>query len=361
MASIVDYAIILGIAAICIYLFYRIIKKRQAANSSGIVGPPPYSDIPTAAQTSQLQSIENLYTGSGLSNVVLDPTQDNSLRNFCIKSSFNTAYTGTYVNLDMVRYVISRGCRFLDFEVFIKDGAPIVAYSNTAFDPSFTQFTSAAPAISFDGVLTTIMANAFGATAPNPNDPIFVQLHINTYLQSGYSAIAQTIAATCGPKLYKGAVSPSTQLDNLFGKVIFIVDLTTSPAYQSYSACGSPGSSASNPECLANYMNMESGSSIVRTYTENQLTNQSITPISPSSSGPYLMRIILPDPGFFWGVRNSDSMYLIQNYGTQVVAQAFYINDNVLATYENFFRTFQSAFVPLSSASSYILGQGSSS
>lgn len=358
MASIFDYAIILGIAAICIYIFYRIIKKRQAA----VASPPPYIDVPTSAQTSQLQSIENLSNGSGLSNTILDPTVDNSLRNFCIKSSFNSAYTGTYVNLDMVRYVISRGCRFLDFEVFIKDGTPIVAYSNSTFDPSFTQFTSAAPAISFDGVLSTIMANAFGATAPNPNDPIFVQLHINTYLQSGYSAIAQTIAATCGPKLCNSTVTPDTQLNDIMGKIVFVVDLTTSPAYQSYSDCGSPGSTASvmGTQCLANYMNMESGSTTVRVYGQSQLTNQSITPIFPNSPAAYLMRIVLPDPGFFWGVSNSDSLYLIQNYGTQVVAEAFYVNDNVLANYENFFRNFKSAFVPLGAASSYILGLGSS-
>jgi hypothetical protein len=352
MATMIEYIIILGITAICIYILYRMIKKRQASTPGSASNTPAYSDVPTAAQTSQLQSIENLSVGSGVTTVVLDPTQDNSLRNFCVKSSFNSAYTGSYVNLDMVRYVISRGCRFLDFEIFIKDGVPIVAYSNATFDPSYTQFTSLAPAVSLDGVLSTIMANSFTSTAPNPGDPIFVQLHLNTYLQSGYSAIAQTIYATCSDKLYQGTVTPSTQLNDLMGKIVIIVDLATSPAYLSYQGCtGETG-------CLANLVNMESGSSDVRTYTQNQLTGQSITPIYVNSPTIYLMRIVLPDPGFFWGVQNSDAMYLIQNYGVQVVAQAFYVNDNKLAVYESFFRNFQSAFVPLGAATAYIQQQG---
>jgi len=353
MSSILTYIIIFGVAAISIYILYRMIKKRQASTPGAAgSGQPTYVDVANPSQTRQLQSIENLSTGSGLTTVNLDPTMDNSLRNFCIKASFNSAYTGSYVNLDMVRYVISRGCRFLDFEVFIKDGIPIVAYSNATFDPSYTRFTSLAPAVSLDGVLSTVMANSFAATAPNPGDPIFIQLHINTYLQDGYAAIAQTIASTCSQKVYQGVVSASTQLSDLMGKIVFIVDLATSPAYQSYSSCNK------GIECLANYIGMESGTSTLRTYTQAQLTNQATTPVYPDNPTAYLMRIILPNSGFFWGVQNSDAPYLIQNYGAQIIAQAFYVNDGKLAVYEDFFRNFQSAFVPLAAASAYIQQQG---
>ena len=51
------------------------------------------------------------------------------LKQFCIKGSYNSAVTGNYVNLDMIKYVLSRGCRYLDFEVFMIDSSLNVSYT----------------------------------------------------------------------------------------------------------------------------------------------------------------------------------------------------------------------------------------
>ena len=40
------------------------------------------------------------------------------LHEYCIKASYNTACSGEYVSVNMVKEVLKRGCRFLDFEVF---------------------------------------------------------------------------------------------------------------------------------------------------------------------------------------------------------------------------------------------------
>ena len=111
-----------------------------------------------------------------------------------------------------------------------------------------------------------------------------------------------------------------------------------------------------NAECynLKDYANMTSGADTVRIYKENELLNQSTNPPDP---GVYLIRIVLPSSGFFYGVTNSDSLYLIQNYGAQIVAQAFYNNDSKLAVYEDMFRTYKSAFIPLTTAIDYIRNQ----
>ena len=61
------------------------------------------------------------------------------LREYCIKSSYNTALSGKYVSTDMIKYVLTRGCRFLDFEIFYVDNGPCVAYS---VDPTFVTVTS---------------------------------------------------------------------------------------------------------------------------------------------------------------------------------------------------------------------------
>lgn len=348
MAGFIDYILILGITSICIYIIYRMIQKRVSNNITTV----PYSDTPTNAQTAQLNKVVNTSTGSGLMTSTFDPSQDNSLRNFCIKSSFNSAFTGSYVNRNMVKYVLTRGCRFLDFEVFVKDGTPIVAYSGSIADPSFTHFTSLDPALSLDGVFSTIMSNAFTGSSPNPGDPLFIQLHIKSYLQSAYTNIAQTIASALSAKLYKGEVTLDTQIQDLMGKIVIIVDQTTSPGYNNYSKC-TPGDTMCQYS-LSDVVNMKSGSDKLRIYKENELMNQSTNPPDPDV---YLMRIVTPNYGFFYGVNNCNSLYLIQNYGAQVVAQAFYANDGNLAVYEDLFKSFKSAFVPITSALTYIQGQ----
>lgn len=353
MFILVNYVILILITIMVIYILYRLISKRSAKSATSSITTSeslPYSDTPTSAQTAQLNSIRNA-NGSGITNVVLDSSNNNSLRNFCIKSSFNSATTGSYVSQGMVKYVLSRGCRFLDFEVYIKDGQVIVAYSNSIYDPSYTHFTSLNPSLSLAGVFQTIMSNAFNQTAPNPNDPLFVQLRIKSYLPSAYSEIAQVISANLNDRLYKGIVTLDTDLGDLMGKIVIVIDKSTSPGYDNYSVCVPTNLSCTS---LKPFVNMVSGSDTVRIYKENDLMMQSTNPPDPYV---YLMRIVLPQSAFLMGIVNSDSLYLIQNYGVQIVLQAFFVNDGKLAVYENLFKTFNSAFVPIPSALTYIKSQ----
>jgi hypothetical protein len=351
MAELIDYALLFGITAIIIYILHKMIQKRQADQPSS--QNPPYVDIPNDAQMAQLNQIEGSVSGngSGITNTAFDPANNNSLRNYCIKSSFNSAYTGGYVNRDMVKFVLMRGCRFLDFEVFMKDNVPIVAYSAT--DSSFNHFTSEAPAISLGGVFSTIMSNAFNDTSPNPKDPLFIHLRIKSNLPGVYDAVANTIEGSLTPKLYADSngiaipVNLDTQLDLLRGKIVVVVDKLSSPGYDTNATCTS-----SQPECTAisKYINANSGTQTFRIYRENELLYQ---PINPPEPTVYLMRLVLPNIGFFNNVSNSDSLYLTKNYGAQLVAQAFYENNRNLTIYESLFQQFKSAFVPLSDAVSF--------
>lgn len=354
MIEIIDYVLIFGFTAIAVYIIYNMIMKTRG-NQPGNK-PPPFVDTPNAKQIAELSSVEGNTTGSGISNQQFDPSVDNALRNYCIKSSSNSAYTGGYMNLNMIKYVISRGCRFLDFEVYIKGGVPIVAYSNNKY--SVDTFTSDAPAVSLAGALSTVMSNAFSDTAPNENDPLFIHLRIKTLLPTAYSQIARIINGTVGPKLYSqnGVAVPvtlDTQLPQLSGKVVIIVDQSSSPGYANYATC-----SPDNTDCasLSDYVNMNSNSQSIRLYDESSLSFQ---PINPPDPAAYLFRIVFPSLGFFNNTNNADTFYLIENYGAQAVAQAFYKNDANLKAYEEFFKEYKSAFVPLSNAVSYskLLGQ----
>ena len=143
-----DYVLIIGLLIITAYYIY--IKIMEGRDTKPSTSPPPFVNTPNSVQRAELNSIEDSNSGSGILNTQFDASQDNAIRNFCIKSSCNSAYTGKYMNLNMIKYVLSRGCRFLDFEVYIKDNIPIVAYSTNR--QSLETFTSEAPAVSLAGV-----------------------------------------------------------------------------------------------------------------------------------------------------------------------------------------------------------------
>ncbi len=337
----IDYVLIIGLLVITAYYIYKTIMENRDTKPGS--APPTFVDTPSTIQRTELNSIEDSINGSGVLNAGFDASNDNAIRHYCIKSSSNSAYTGKHMNLNMIKYLLSRGCRFLDFEVYIKNGIPIVAYSTNR--QSLETFTSEAPAVSLAGVFSTIMSNAFTDTSPNPKDPLFVHLRIKTLDPNAYTKIAKLIRSGLGQKMIvdgTGNAVPltlDTQLTSLLGKVAVIVDKHSSPGYQNYSTC-----SPDQTECysLANQVNMVSNSQSIRTYFQRDLTFQPINPPDPSV---YLFRIIFPDLGYFNDTKNSDSMYLIKNYGTQAIAQAFYIKDSNLRSYEDIFKTNRSGFV----------------
>jgi hypothetical protein len=167
-------------------------------------------------------------------------------------------------------------------------------------------------------------------------------------LNEAYDNIAQIISAGLGQKLYNGRVSGDTLLGDLLGKVVVVVDRTTSPGYKNYTSCGKDDNTCFS---LKNVVNMESGGETLRIYRENELLAQMYNPPDPNV---YIMRTVVPNLGLFYGVQNCDAFYLIKNYGAQMICQAFYYNDSKLAVYEELFKTYRSAFVPLTAAIDYI-------
>jgi hypothetical protein len=321
-------------------------KKQQ--EKGGVTPIPPYDDSTNVAKETELTSIENVSNGSGITSLNITEGMPLYLRDYCIKSSSNSAYSGGFMNLNAIKYVLSRGCRFLDFEVYYKDNTPIIAYSTSAYDPSYSSFTSKGLPLSLAGVFSTILLYAFNDNAPNSSDPLFVHLRIKSHVNNAYQDIATSASNILKNRLFMGQVYPDTPISTLMGQIVLIVDRNSSPNYANYPTC-LPGQA--NCYNLKNVINMESGNDNVRVYLENQLMNQSINPPDPSV---YMMRIVLPQSGLF-GTRNCDSMYLVKNYGAQMIAQGFYINDARLAVYEDMFRTYKTAFVPIQFALEYAI------
>jgi hypothetical protein len=342
--------LILIILVIFSYILFHLLKKRRQifiTNTEGLtLITSPASEV--AKMTSIIPT--------GIMSV-LPNNSKLKLREYCVKSSYNSALSGQYISVQAIKYVLSRGCRLLDFEVFLIDNAPCVAYS---IDPTFVTITSH-NSITLNNALQTVITNAFSAPSPNSSDPIFVQLRIKSTNPLIYNMVGMAIQNYLADRLYIGKVDGTTIFSDLLGKIVLIIDKSVAPDYakiSNYPNCDNTVND-NKPGCynISNFMNMESGTGVLRMYTYANLLNQAITPpiildTEKSDTDISLLRIVQPDyttPE----ANNPNSNEFIQNYGVQFVTFRFYISDSPLTNYEAFFSANKSAFVPYSNAISY--------
>jgi hypothetical protein len=104
-----------------------------------------------------------------------------ALKEYCIKASYNSAYDGSKIRLDTIKYVISRGCRFIDLQIHYssKDNIPFVV---NITDPAGIDMESENH-VSLYIIFNTIVANAFAPTysnggCPNSKDPLFIHMRV---------------------------------------------------------------------------------------------------------------------------------------------------------------------------------------
>ena len=280
---------------------------------------------------------------------------DQPLRQFCIKSSYNTAVTGLFVNTDMIKYVLSRGCRFLDFEIFLINGVPNVAYSS---DPNF-EIIDTDNTILLNAALSTVIANAFSSQSSlNNTDPLFINMRIKSNDTSVYKAVANTVNSTLSSKLYSGKVTGNTTLRDIMGCIVIVMDRTVAPMYAKY--CGCDDTQTTTCYDLTECINIEAGTSELyqNKYTEiiNQAAIQINTMLDVCSicTDVKHLRIVVPDMTIA-SEKNPMIETLVTQYGIQLVPYKYNLNDTGLADYEALFdhQKHRSAYVPLASAIKY--------
>ena len=343
--------IIFIIIFITIYILIRLLQKRNDIKSQ--MGKEGFLGF--SSKSSELKTVNKNKNIVGISSYPLEK-ENLPLREYCIKASYNTAQTGNYVNIDMINFVLSRGVRFLDFEILSVNNIPHVAYTT---DSEYKNIDSRNK-IKFIDVIRIIANNAFMAPSPNANDPLFINLRIKTSNKELFEKIAMIIDTNLKPRLYNGKVSGDTKISEVMGKIIFIIDKTTAPKYMNYPECRSDA----NMPCynLDNYMNMESGGDQLRIYSYGRITNQLINPPLVRDDGITTdvinYKMVIPDAGtgmkIFGILRNPNFDTLVADYGVQIACYRFYENDTNLMNYEAAFSKHKSAFVPISKMIKYL-------
>ena len=259
--------------------------------------------------------------------------QSLSLKEFVIKSSWNTARSGQFISTDTIQWVLSRGCRFLDFEVYSINQAPYVAYST---DSEYTTMTSQNQVLLSD-VLRILVTHGFSGPCPNPQDPLFIHLRIKSKNTAIYNLIGMAIENTLTDRLYIGQVTGDTNLSQIMGKIVLICDQTIDPTYLNIQNYGSTCQTVLDPSMncfsLSKYINVQSGNKTLSIFTASNLSGMLTTPIqtnesSQSTSSVQNWRLVVPDDSD--SIINTNALPLVKNYGAQIIPNKFYTIDGQL-------------------------------
>ena len=310
-----------------------------------------------------------------------------TIKDFCIKSSYNTAVSGNYVSTNAINYVISRGVRYIDFEIFYLDinnlnnnskspyFEPVVGFSS---DPTFVQMNTF-NVISLNDALLIVAQSGFSTTSPNYKDPLIINLRIKSNNQHVYSSVAKCIDKTIYSKLYvdpnkiivvssdlsgssvtsvtrniASKINKNTKIGDLLGKIIISFDITTFPNYEK-SECDKKNVDNNCSYLLSNYINIENGGSDMTLSLYNYLSQKPTININKDGSTNIdNIYVAIPDSNYL-KKNNINPNYgdWLLKYGYPIIPYQFYLNDSTLYDYEKFFNDNKSAFVPLADSITY--------
>lgn len=335
--------LILLIIIIFSFILFKLLKKRyeilnKRENFLGL-NSSAESELSNAKDTSNSAGIQSLSKSYF----------DLPLSQYVIKASYNSALTGSYISLDMLKYVLSRGCRFLDFEIYNINNAPYVAYST---DPTYS-ILETENKILLDNVLSSAVTNGFNSPSPNTSDPLFIHLRIKSNSNDIYNSVAKSIYNSVGSRLYTNFIDENTKYSDIMGKVVIVMDKTINYNYKIFTKCGTNDKSCYD---LTRFINIESGSEFLKLTKYSDVLNKKINPPNINNNNittdVQTMQIVLPNMDNN-NIKNPLFDTFVAKYGCQLVTYRFYNKDEELENYERFFKDNKFAFLPMTLALQY--------
>ena len=295
--------IILVIVFTTIFIVYNLLKTR--------------SEIKKQAEI-ELQKKEGFTTVDDMKNrdypLSIQPLQAKysnlHLREFVIKSSFNSAYFNeNETSVDAISAVLKRGCRLLDFKVTkdLKVGKEILST-----------------------IFSKVSSQAFTTFSQSPYSPLFLHLHSDSDIDT--DTLNTLLKENFPTTLYKDTsdaaieVTGSTKLSDIMGKVIVISKIQS---------------------VFTNIkVNIDKG---ITKLTKTEFTGQNRNKILPKgdklSTTIDTFDMVLPDTD----QPNIDSISIFENAYPQFILYKFYEGSSKnLDNYEDIFNDAQSSLVPIS-------------
>lgn len=371
--------LILVIILLFSFIFYRLLNQRRKILSDIEHSKKTFEGLTSLSEDDPLyKPITSEIAGKSLDNTVgpanandcLPEYWDLSLNQLCIKGSANSAFSGKYISGKMVQYVLSRGCRFLDFQVFDLPSNDDINSENKAYvgfskDPNSFNSLDSANTMKFSDMLNTIMSSAFtrnntGYIVTNPKDPLFIHIRMNTEpnnmdnlykkIQSDISIIAKD--ETTSSYFTKKLVTGNTILSDINNKVIFVFYNYYKPSDET----------KGYDETNGYYQNMTSGTDIlINEYSHIDINKYKAqnTPKQTAeiTTNKKIFEMSIPDMAITASSSipaNPNIYSSIKNYGIQVNLMQYYVNDMELMKNESIFQLYKAGIMPIPNCLSYI-------
>jgi len=321
----------------------------NASSSSSSSSPPPppvnapTTDKPINAIKEGLENPDENTKASIEKNITSINPQDNQskfkLRDYYIKAAYNAfnpdKFKNSTVSMDALLYVIARGCRFIDFEVFSVDNQPVIA-SSSVNSYNYKETYNHIPVSEAFEVLGSYVFS--GAKCPNPGDPFIIHMRIMSRNVTMYDNLAKIISQSktvarnlLGPKYGREYQTKDLGNENLLdfkGKIILMVD-GTNPTYRNTK--------------LFELINMSSNSLFLSKYTYFGVKNVG-DPQAFKDANKKNMCLVVPDKG---GRPINDGHNGPFTWGCQIATMCFQkeARDEKLKAYEDKFASVGYAFI----------------
>jgi len=283
------------------------------------------------------------------------------LMDYCIKGSANSAFSGNYASMEMMEYVLSRGVRFIDLQVFWIDEREdaYVGYTpdKLSYTPNGCKNTNLPP---LSMILSKVLSKSFvqqqgsNYVVTNPLDPLFIQIRMQTdaaTMPALYARIQSILKQLLKDSKYSYGntqVSRFTPLSQVQQKMLvgFVSD-----EYYIVRPTGN------NP---ADYVNFLTNSESLQRLTYNEVSpayNIKINP--PKTLTQYTTDVtsyLLVDPDRDNGeLPNPNPFHAIQLYGTQIILYKYYLSGDMnLLNAEVMYSSRNGGIVPMSLILAYI-------
>jgi hypothetical protein len=316
---------------------------------------------------------------------------DLPLQQFCIKGSFNSAlftYTPVsgIISLDNIMYILTQGCRVLDFELYYLKNGDEVNNAYVGYNPyEEAVLPSSDNVLLFSEVLNEVVNFGFSRqnwrsdiygndlVCPNPNDPLFIQIRFKTvgeYKLKLYNLVNEIFnSGSYDDVIYltnKEEINSNTVIQNLAGKIVIlfpfdqILKNNKEDIYDNFFPCSSE--SLKNFNFATIIVNGYSLKSVF--YSNIDLTKYKTTPLKTSNNADddktvisTSWNIVYPDINLINNYVTGDNfnnfniLTGIKDYGYQIYMMQYYNEyqgEKIHCKQINkMFNTYRTAFIPM--------------
>jgi len=314
----------------------------STASASSSAPPPPIAAPINTVKEGLENPDENTKAFIEKNITSINPQDSQSkfkLRDYYIKSAYNAfnpdKFKNSTVSMDAFLYVIARGCRFIDFEVFSVDNEPVIA-SSSVNSFNYKETYNHIPVSDAFEVLGSYVFS--GSKCPNPGDPFIIHMRLMSRNVTMYDKLAKIISQSktmarnlLGPKYgreYQSKDLGNEPLLNFKGKIILMVD-GTNQVYRNTN--------------LFELINMSSNTMFLSKYTYFGVKNVG-DPQAFKDTNKKNMCLVIPDKG---GRPINDGHNGPYTWGCQIAAMCFQeeARDEKLKAYEDKFASVGYAFI----------------